>query len=129
MSSKPQTSVQNVIRNTSRTTTPMASRPFLVYRLPLGYTSPLATTYIGQMPMWYLNPLFNLMFMGMTQWGTQMAPMLIPKYAMPSMMVTSIGIMNQDPVDASVAATTIERTQPIQTDPIFPNMTRGNASI
>ena len=57
-SSEPKTSTQNVIRNTSRTTTPVASRPFWVYGLPSSYTPLVATTYICLMPMWYdMDPL------------------------------------------------------------------------
>ena len=48
-SSELRTSMQNVIRNTSGTIIPMASRPFSVFGLPLGYTPLMATTYMGQM--------------------------------------------------------------------------------
>ena len=65
------------------------------------------------------------MFIRMPQLGTQMTPMPIPQHTMPSMMVTSVGTMSQNLVDVSVAATTIKRTQFIETDPVFPNMTRG----
>ena len=65
VSSKPQTSMQNVIRNTSGATPLMASRPFPMYGLPLGYTPLVATTYMGQMPTMYPNPLLNPLFMGM----------------------------------------------------------------
>ena len=85
----------------------------------------MAPMYMGQMSTWYPNSLFNPMFIGMPQLGTQMALMLIPQYTMPSTMVTSMGITSQNPMYISVVATTTERTQPIETSLVFPNMTKG----
>ena len=53
----------------------------------------------------------------------EMALVPILEITMPSMMKTSVGTMNQNPVDVSVA-TTMERTQPIEISPVFPIMTR-----
>ena len=54
-----------------------------------------------------------------------MAPMSIPQHTMPSTMVTSLGTMSQHLMDASVATTTMEKTQLVKTGPIFLNMTKG----
>ena len=72
-----------MIRNISRATTEISSRPFSMYGLPPSYTLPMATTYMGQTPTWYPNPLFDPMFLEMPQIGTQIAAMPISQYTMP----------------------------------------------
>ena len=44
---------------------------------------------------------------------------------MPSKMVTSVGTASQNPMDASVVTTMIERTWPVETSLVISNMTRG----
>ena len=112
--------------------------PMLVYRLPLGYIPPVATTMAGPTPTWYLNPIYatHPMMVATSQFGLLIALINVPLHMVQPTMTLGLGsscqnpasqnlvsqnLMSQIPMSQSVI--TIERLHMGETGLVLSNMT------